>query len=284
MNVIKGVVIGLTFLVAALFWLGVNKKEPYSIKHPPKNRQHAIISLISANENKPVWNCSAFVISDTAAITAGHCIRHDKDYRGSEEYKRLAEQVDLSIKDHEAELQRIAACFTWQCENAAKQLTEGLKKLKEAKKKWELLETDIFLVRNIYGQDTGIRATAEHKHLDGRDHGILSGNFKDFEKMPVKIGFTVKKGDKLRACGYAMSNTPPVCTDFIALGNLVFKYAGEGYVVSGMSGGPVVDEDGFAVGIVSASHENYVSMDTLLGVLEFKFERPKIKPLKKREK
>lgn len=183
----------------------------YDIRQPPKGKHHAIFQIIG-NRGGRGYTCSAFAISDTQAITAGHCI--------DELYKQL-------------------------------------------------------IVRNSYGQDTGVRAKAVSKRDNKRDYALLTGNFKDFEKFPITKDFVIRRGSHYRSCGFAGGKLPPICTDFTAVGSWNFYYGGMGYFVKGMSGGPLVDKNGFAVGIISHVSGQHVYVTPLVGILDFKQEIPK---------
>ena len=110
-----------------------------------------------------------------------------------------------------------------------------------------------------------------------RDHSILQGDFKDFEKLKLRQGFHIKPNDLLRNCGYAGGTKPPLCIDFIAISNFDFMYMGFGYMVKGMSGGPVIDEHGYVVGINSYVDRDRVFMNTLIGIFDYEYKRPKKK-------
>lgn len=260
----------------ALLYLVNGNYNTYDIQHPPEGKQHAIINILSTKQDGKNWNCSAFVISDEIALTAGHCVQVDEMFKESFVYEEAMRQHKKEVAFIKAEIQKYVGCMTIYCANALNNLGMRLENLMTLKEKVEAKarNVDLFIVRNIYGQDTGIRATALYKNRDGRDHAILKGNFRDFQKIPVRKGFHVENGDKLRACGYAGSKTPPVCIDQYAVDNEGFLFRNFGYMVKGMSGGPVIDKYGFAVGINSKVGDGYVFMDTLVGIIDFKFERP----------
>lgn len=198
-------------LVACGSLLVLGGGNDYDIEPPPKGKHHAIFQIIMTRKNRK-GTCTAFAISDTRALTAGHCV--DKLY-------------------------------------------------------------EVYIVRNSYGQDTGVRAKAVYKKYGKVDYAILTGNFRDFEKMPISSSFLVNPGDLYRSCGFAGGRTPPVCTDFKAVGSWDFFYGGLGYFSKGMSGGPIVDKHGFAVGIISHVSGQYVYMSPIIGILDFKQEIPK---------
>lgn len=237
----------------ALLFL-INKPEPYSISHPPANKHSAMIRIVKGN-----MACSAFVISDTIAVTAAHCVQFDKT---------TLKNIRKQLGNFKIQLKNLEGCFpTVQCITQKMQLIEIITKMKTAK-------PDVFSVYNTYGEKTGIIAIADYKNFNGRDHALLKGNFKNFLKMPIQKDFTIKAGDTLRACGFAGSKTPAVCTDFIAISSATFMYAGRGYFIKGMSGGMIVNDRGVAVGVISAMSDDYALIDTLVGIFNFEYKRP----------
>ena len=255
----------LMFLVGLL--LG---NKDYTIVHPHK-KHHAIIK-ISREDN---YMCTAFVISDKIALTASHCIKtsqYDIDHIYKEKIKEI-EKEQQRILVLISQLQA-SPCFDAQCILAIQTGERSLQMLEEYKTK--LLNTTVSTVSvsNSKGEDTKIKAKASYKSdmvEDGRDFAILEGDFKDFEKIPVYLkDFNVENGDKLRSCGYAGGTTPPGCTTLIAIGNNGFQYIARGYLVKGMSGGPVIDENGVAVGINHGVNDNSVEFTPIIGVLSSK--------------
>ena len=62
--------VGLGVIIAlSLFFKGNN----YKIEHPTNGKHHGIILIVSEN-----WQCTAFVVSKTTAVTAGHCVKNTK--------------------------------------------------------------------------------------------------------------------------------------------------------------------------------------------------------------
>jgi len=283
-NALKLLSLGAVTFLAALYWLGGTVSEPYSIQHPAKGKNHAIVQLISTNGTKAGAGCSAFVVSDKLAVTAAHCIEYDKHHTSSKKHLDLLKRISELEKQGVEELKKLSACFTSACAQEAQAIISLLGKMEEKKKILEAEVTSAYIIRNSYGEDTGIRAIARYKSPDTRDYGLLEGNFKDFEKLPVKRTFDLKQGDQLRGCGYAKGTKPPTCTSLVYYNNRIFMHRVIGYFVKGMSGGAVIDAEGYAVGIISAVGDGYVEIDSLLGVFAYPYERPKVKTLIKRVK
>jgi len=229
----------------------------YNISHPPVNKHSALIKI-----KRGRVSCSAFVISDTIAVTAAHCVEYDKT---------TLDNIRKNLPNFKMQLKQLENCFpTLQCMKQKMQLINIIEKMKTIK-------ADIFSVYNTYGEKIRIKIIAKYKNNNNRDYALLKGNFKNFLKMPIQKDFTIKKEDKLRACGFAGSKTPPICTDFIASNTSTFMYAGRGYFVPGMSGGMIVNKYGVAVGIISAMDGSFAIIDTLIGIFNFEYKRPKSK-------
>jgi len=245
---------------------------PYKITHPPEGKEGAIIQIV----NKQGHNCTAFVISDTKAVTAAHCIDITLNYIDTK-HKERVDMVNKALQSLNNRIEILKDCKTPRCQAAYLRMSRSRDLLLPKVAKLRNLKASTYKVFSMYGKDVCITATAFFKNERYRDHAIIKGNFKNFTKIPLRAGFFVESGDKLRACGFAGGNKPPICTDFIALGPESFMYAGLGYFVRGMSGGPVIDKYGFAVGIISAMHVDYALIDTTIGIFDFDFERPKKK-------
>lgn len=163
----------------------------------PKNKKHHEVIRI-----QPVGGgglCSAFVISDTIALTAAHCVTRVVGF--------------------------------------------GLEVVRSG-----------FKITNSAGEDTGVIAKVSMKNIDMRmDSAALVGDFSKFNKMPVLIKDPfLKEGSLLIHCGYAKGHYPPVCTKGELVGRRLFQIKSTAFLVPGMSGGPVINRHGVAVGINSA--------------------------------
>lgn len=107
-----------------------------------------------------------------------------------------------------------------------------------------------------------------------RDHVdllFLKGNFKDFNKVPLDVKeFILKPGDDLYLCGFAGGYEPPVCTTGEYKGSKKFMGTTDGYVAKGMSGGPVINRDGRAIGVNSGKEEEVSTFGILFGNIKTK--------------
>lgn len=276
--------LGLWFVVclaaAHFYFNGRQKVATYEIDNPSyfeqaynwyydvdMSKHHPIIKIV--NQNQKGGYCSAFIVSDTAALTAGHCMDFTK-----EDLRAHRGQALLLVQDRVLQLENLLLYLENNCPVLDPRCQQKLEQtqylLDEAYAAKEILETqkaDTYKVLNIYGEDTGVTATAYSK--DKRmDYGWLEGDFKNFRKLPMRQKWKVKIGDTLRACGFYGGRLPPVCTDFKALGNYGFHYAGEGVLIPGVSGGPVIDYLGFVVGIASSVNDDFVVMVPTLGIID----------------
>lgn len=270
------------FIVYSVFYKNASKVSTYDIvqktnygdklldklyKVKEDNRNHPIIQIVSTGEN--AGTCTAFVISDTAALTAAHCIKLSEDEFKYEVPKVLKKSVELERKYLEI-ISFLRNTCTEDDIECMRELTTniiGLRKELAAREKVLKLKPDVYSVIDVNGLDTGLKATAYSKNKR-RDYGFIRGDFKNFKKLPVRTGWHVKPGDVLRACGFFGSRLPPQCVDFKAIGNYGFHYACEGIIVPGVSGGPVIDADGYVAGIAVSAHEDFVVMVPTLGMLD----------------
>ena len=225
-------------------------------------RTHAIIRISGANSY-----CTAFVINDTTAITAGHCLGITKEAIIIE-IPKINERSAIK----EDQLLTIITRLESTCGNNPLCLRE-LRRAEVmldmelmAREKALDMKADTYTVTDINGLDTGIVATAYSKHKR-RDFGFLEGDFKNFKKLYIREGWHVKKNDILRACGYFGGMLPPTCVDFKAVGSNTFMYAGESMFVPGLSGGPVIDHLGYVVGVAASADLDLSYIEPTLGMV-----------------
>lgn len=120
-------------------------------------------------------------------------------------------------------------------------------------------------------QDTGVVASGAAANRRG-DTGMLKGNFKDFDKFLL-----ITDAQKLytimghATVGYSMGY-PYGGAIFMSavkpLGSENFHIAGEAMLYPGMSGGPLVTEDGTVVGINSYVNGNHCAFASLIDILD----------------
>lgn len=236
------------------------------IMNSKDKRKHAIIQLQSINNRNS--NCTAFVISDVTALTAGHCMVWTKNYIDYDVPKFLAksEKVEREVTQLIAELMDTCHPNNFRCMSQINALKANLAKELSARNKLLKAKPDKFNIMSIDGLDTGIDGIAFSKNKK-RDYGFIHADFKNFKKIPIRSGWHVRSGDILKACGFFGSMLPPYCVDFEAMGNHGFDYKGKGIFVPGVSGGPVIDHHGYAAGIAVRVHKDFVVMTPIIGIV-----------------
>jgi V8-like Glu-specific endopeptidase len=242
------------------------KKAKYNIIAPTDGNFHAIIMI----QNKVKGSsCSAFVVSDTIALTAAHCLDTTKSFMDFE-YKELWKKSDKLIAELKAQMEDVEKrCYPThapQCSQIMMNLQNVYNEEIEARKEALTLKVDEFSVSDVNGVDTTIKAIAYHKN-DKRDYGFIKGDFRKFKKLKVKHTFDIEKGDTLKACGFPGATIPAICMNFEAVGQANFMYKGYSMFVPGISGGPVIDASGEVVGIASRVNGDYSLIETTVGIL-----------------
>lgn len=234
-----------------------------------QKQKHDAIIRISRKDGQ----CSAFVVSDTKAITAGHCIFFSKSdikekNKMVKDLKSHIKKINKHISELKCNKSRRGSEEREMCdfihENLKVRKAELTRKLKYLNK----LKPDVFSITTTQGIKVKVKATAQDRQLSYRDYGVITGDFKEFNKIVVKKNFDVLPGQVLSSCGFAEAKLPVTCTTFVAQGNLGFQYMGKGYLVKGMSGGPVLDSNGEAVGINTMVVDTMVVMTPTVGVIE----------------
>lgn len=247
---------------------GSQPKTAYSIDKPTSNKHHAIIKILTENGG----GCTAFVISNRKAITAGHCveiseslIKNNKD-EAILNAKIFIERLSKEMNSVDCDL--IQSMPKLQCIAIKKAMTRDIQGARRFIDKLKRNQPELFKVFNSQGKEVKIRVTALHSEFGFRDFAVLHGDFSEFEKLPLAKNFDVVPGELLRSCGFAALRTPAICSNFIALGNAEFAYKGNGYLVKGMSGGPVINGSGEVVGINVAVSREEVMMTPTVGILD----------------
>lgn len=231
----------------------------------PDNDKHHPIIRIQKKKIKPTDKnnvCSAFVINDTMALTAAHCMG------------LTLQQIDTINKLSTIKEQKLLELITYlesTCKNGPlclKQLEYAEYQLSRELKDREIslsVDPTEYYIKNIDGEDVGT-GVASYKDLK-RDFGFIKGDFKNFNKVLIERGWTVQKGDMLKACGFYGGKIPPVCVDFQAVGSWNFQYRGYSMFEPGVSGGPVFNKYGNIVGIASQVMGGHALIEPILGVL-----------------
>jgi len=190
----------------------------------PKNGKHS--SIIRIENNIDLNSCTAFVINDKIAVTAEHCLSAPKS--DLDELKQMMGPPDMTRPVP--------------------------------------IVSDYFAVYNSKGENTYIVASLSHKrNKEDTDIAFLKGNFVNFNKMPIEVNeFKIKMHDELTSCGYAGSFSPPACNGGEYVGSVTFYGVMNNYVAKGMSGGPVLNKQGRAVGVNSSRISNGTSHFAIL--------------------
>lgn len=247
---------------------GSQPKTAYSIDKPTSNKHHAIIKILTENGG----GCTAFVISNRKAITAGHCVEISESLLKTNRDDAILGArifIERTLKEmNSVDCEEIQSMPKIQCVAIKKTMIRDIAGARRFIDKVKRNQPELFKVFNSEGKEVKIKVTALHSELGFRDFAVLHGDFSEFEKIPLAKNFDVLPGDLLRSCGYAALKTPAVCSNFIALGNAEFSYKGNGYLVKGMSGGPVINGSGEVVGINVAVSREEVIMTPTVGILD----------------
>lgn len=239
-------------LIATSTYQGMKYANRVKVVKPVKHA--AIIQLVGGADRV---GCTAFVVSDKLAITAGHCVHRTMD--------------DLAKGERNAalmrtEIERLKVTLPQSMSHMFK-IKARIKELRQLLRKFAMLEPDMYIIRNNKGQDTGARAIGVKRINHRRDIVILQGNFSNFKRIPIVTRhFALYKDTIYSACGFPDGTLPYACVDYIPKKTHNFLYAGESFFVPGMSGGPVIDQRGRAVGVIVQQYEDMSLVSPLLGV------------------
>jgi hypothetical protein len=258
-------------LITVLFLTACTPKvnnNVYNVEKPTGSKHHAVIKVLTENGG----GCTAFVISNRKAITAGHCVEISRSLlRTNKESAIVGAKIFIERTLSEmngVDCDTIQSMPKLQCVTIKKSMVRDIEGARKFINKLKKDQPDTFKVFNSLGKEVKIKVTALDSELGFRDFAVLSGDFSEFEKLPLAKNFDVVPGELLRSCGYAALKTPAICSNFIALGNAEFSYKGNGYLVKGMSGGPVINSAGEVVGINVAVSREEVIMTPTVGILD----------------
>ncbi len=104
------------------------------------------------------------------------------------------------------------------------------------------------------------------------DQGILKGDFTQFEHRTFiadvhGILNTRQKQQPYVSCGYPMGGHL-FCTSFLYQSIYGFRWAGDGVLIPGMSGGPTMTEDGVMVGVNTAMTDTQALVSPIYNIDE----------------
>jgi Trypsin-like peptidase domain len=119
------------------------------------------------------------------------------------------------------------------------------------------------------GVDTGVLAEATAYDVD-LDMGLIRGDFHVFQPVATefyKDGFPRELGHSYYSLGFPLGQKMLASSSFVPEGMEYFMVKGQGHLIQGMSGGPVVNERGVVVGINSAVDSSHSIVAPIQGFL-----------------
>lgn len=121
--------------------------------------------------------------------------------------------------------------------------------------------------------DAGVNTNTKAKAVgisSRNDLGLVSGDFSNFKVLKVEFshfGF-LSSAPFYLMCGFPMGQKNLICNPFFPSSTSGFAVVGAGYIVAGMSGGPVINSvTGEAVAVNSYADEGRVGVFPLQGLL-----------------
>lgn len=106
------------------------------------------------------------------------------------------------------------------------------------------------------------------------DVALLRGDLTEFDSLEIDAYEGPKFGNLYQTCGFPSLQNKLTCTNYVPTQNFYFLLSGSGFIIRGMSGGPVVDPvSRKVIGVNSAVYGNQVLVAPTLGILGiFKIE------------
>lgn len=118
---------------------------------------------------------------------------------------------------------------------------------------------------------TDSKITAKAVGINNRtDVGLIKGDFNKFQFLIVNFytfPINVREGDYV-TCGYPYGQKRLTCVRFVPVNNSYFAIAGKGFLMPGMSGGPMIDlNTGVVLGVNISVGEGLVNAASTIGSL-----------------
>lgn len=116
-------------------------------------------------------------------------------------------------------------------------------------------------------KDTGLIAVAAS--MDRRaDLAVIMGNFAGFHKLKMDhVTGLMRLPGPFATCGFPWGSTPPLCNLFKPMGPFYEHVKGMGFLLPGMSGGPVIDMNSGMVGAINmALGDGFVIVAPVTGI------------------
>lgn len=263
------------FLLLLFVLVGCNQDQSgvqsnlYTVKKNAGKKHSAVFQIRTQSGG----GCTAFAISDKIAITAGHCVEISNTTLANK--KDLILEAAGFVRDMSAALKEVdctnpsitSRMPRFVCERELREMNRKVRSAADFLKRLKQDKPDEFKVVTSEGKELDIRPIAIDHENGFRDFAILSGDFSQFEQVSLVKDIDFSQGELLRTCGFANLKIPATCTNFVAQGNNGFAYAGNGYLVKGMSGGPVFNSKGQVVGINVAVSMDQVMITPVVGIL-----------------
>lgn len=100
------------------------------------------------------------------------------------------------------------------------------------------------------------------------DLGLIKGNFEECgEALFDNYALRITVNQPHFSCGYAFGNKEVSCNLFFPTEPDGFSIRGSGYLIPGMSGGPVINQEGYLVGLNYYMEGKFAGISSVVGVL-----------------